>query len=111
MIFMIESQVRYVVEAAKAMRRSGLGAIEPTAEAQAEWTALMRERMKPTVWTTGGCASWYLDKFGNNTTLWPGQTFTFRNHLSKFDADKYDVQALAAPTSSTRSTTAEEALA
>ena len=79
MIFIIESQVRYIVDAARTMRREGLGAVEPTAAAQDEWTATIRERMKPTVWTTGGCASWYLDKFGNNTTLWPGQTFTFRS--------------------------------
>lgn len=94
MIFIIESQVRYVVESAKAMRREGLAAVEPTEEAQAAWTARIRERMKPTVWQTGGCASWYLDKFGHNTTLWPGQTFTFRQHLSRFDADKYDVTPL-----------------
>ncbi|GAB4012460.1 flavin-containing monooxygenase [Nocardioides ultimimeridianus] len=92
MIFIIESQVKYVVEAVKAMRRGGHAVIEPTAEAQAGWTARIRERMKPTVWQTGGCASWYLDKFGNNTTLWPGQTFTFRRHLSAFDADQYLVQ-------------------
>jgi cation diffusion facilitator CzcD-associated flavoprotein CzcO len=93
MIFIIESQVRYVVEAAKAMRRERLAAVEPTQAAQDAWTARIRRKMKPTVWQTGGCASWYLDKFGNNTTLWPGQTFTFRQHLSKFDLDKYDVVA------------------
>ena len=81
MIFIIESQVRYVVEAAKAMRREGLAVVEPTQAAQDAWTADIRRKMKPTVWQTGGCASWYLDKFGNNTTLWPGQTFTFRQHL------------------------------
>ena len=36
--------------------------------------------MKQTIWTTGGCASWYLDKHGNNTTLWPSFTFAFRQH-------------------------------
>ncbi|KAA1425903.1 flavin-containing monooxygenase [Nocardioides antri] len=105
MIFMIESQVRYIVDAARTLRREGLAAVEPTAEAQAEWTATIRERMKPTVWTTGGCASWYLDKFGNNTTLWPGQTFTFRRHLSRFDVDRYDTYPQAPIT------VAEEALA
>jgi len=34
--------------------------------------------MQRTIWTTGGCASWYLDAHGRNTTLWPGFTFTFR---------------------------------
>jgi cyclohexanone monooxygenase len=94
MIFIIESQVRYIVDAARTMREQRLAAVEPTAEAQQEWTESMRERMKPTVWMTGGCASWYLDKFGNNTTLWPGQTFRFRQLLSRFDVDKYDVAPL-----------------
>lgn len=102
MIFIIESQVRYVVEAAKAMRSEGLAVVEPTQAAQDAWTAEIRRRMKPTVWQTGGCASWYLDKFGNNTTLWPGQTFTFRQHLRSFDIDKYDVQP-ALPPKSTQS--------
>jgi hypothetical protein len=55
--------------------------------------------------TTGGCASWYLDKFGNNTTLWPGQTFAFRSHLSRFDVDNYDVTPMV------ELTVAEEAIA
>ncbi|GGO89965.1 Baeyer-Villiger monooxygenase [Nocardioides phosphati] len=96
MIFIIESQVRYVVEAARHLRRTGAVTVEPTLEAQDAWSDAIQERMKPTVWTTGGCASWYLDEFGHNTTLWPGQTFTFRHHLSRFDADKYVVDS--APT-------------
>jgi cation diffusion facilitator CzcD-associated flavoprotein CzcO len=94
MIFIIESQVRYVVDAVRTMRREGLATVEPTAEAQQEWTDRIHERMKPTVWTTGGCASWYLDDRGRNTTLWPGQTFTFRRLLSRFDADQYDVEPI-----------------
>lgn len=93
-IFIIESQVKYVVDAARTLRRRGLGAVEPTRAAQDAWVSDIRRKMKPTVWQTGGCASWYLDKFGNNTTLWPGQTFTFRGHLSQFDVDRYDVEAL-----------------
>ena len=33
-------------------------------------------RSRHTVWTTG-CKSWYLDKFGNNTFLWPGSTIEY----------------------------------
>jgi cyclohexanone monooxygenase len=46
--------------------------------------------MKRTVWSTGGCASWYLDEHGRNTTLWPRTTFTFRSLLKSFDMDAYD---------------------
>ena len=34
--------------------------------------------MGGTVWNTGGCASWYLDANGRNTTLWPDFTWRFR---------------------------------
>jgi cyclohexanone monooxygenase len=94
MIFIIESQVRYVVDAVRTLRERSLSSVEPTLVAQEEWSTAVFERMKPTVWTTGGCASWYLDQFGHNTTLWPGQTFTFRRHLSRFDPASYDLTPL-----------------
>ena len=106
MIFIIESQVRYVVDAARTLRRRGLAAVEPGLAAQDRWSDTMQERMGPTVWTTGGCASWYLDQFGHNTTLWPGHTFTFRRHLSSFDVEEYDVTPLThEPESAPRTTT------
>jgi cyclohexanone monooxygenase len=53
--------------------------------------------MKRTVWTRGGCQSWYLDEQGRNTTLWPKSTVTFRRQLARFDADAYDVRRTNAP--------------
>ncbi len=41
------------------------------------------------MWNAGGCASWYLDQHGRNTTLWPTFTFTFRRALSSFDLGRY----------------------
>ncbi len=101
-IFIIESQVRYIVDAARTLRREGLAAVEPTVEAQDAWNDEVQRKMQPTVWLTGGCASWYVDEFGNNTTLWPGQTFSFRNHLSRFDLDKYAVVPATAPAAPAR---------
>ena len=73
-------------------------AVEPTADAQQEWNADIQRRMKRTVWNTGGCSSWYLDRHGRNTVLWPRTTFNFRQALAEFDVAAYDVSA---PTSST----------
>jgi cyclohexanone monooxygenase len=58
--------------------------------------------MKRTVWSTGGCSSWYLDDHGRNTILWPRTTFAFRGLLSSFDAAAYDVQAPVIADSPTR---------
>ena len=55
--------------------------------------------MKRTVWTRGGCSSWYLDEHGRNTTLWPKSTITFRRQLAEFDPDAYDVRRPATATS------------
>jgi cation diffusion facilitator CzcD-associated flavoprotein CzcO len=90
MVFMIESQVTYILGALQAMGERGIAAVEPKARAQAAWTADIQRRMRRTVWNTGGCASWYLDDHGRNTTLWPRATFTFRELLRRFDLEKYD---------------------
>ena len=65
--------------------------VEPTPEAQQSWNDDLQRRMQRTVWSTGGCASWYLDSHGRNTTLWPRTTFKFRELLSRFDLDQYVV--------------------
>ena len=45
------------------------------------------------MWNAGGCASWYLDETGRNTTLWPGFTWPFRRLLRTFDVEHYELQA------------------
>jgi cation diffusion facilitator CzcD-associated flavoprotein CzcO len=89
MIFMIESQVAYVRDAIRTVRRRGLAAVEPRADATAAWNRSLQRRMRRTVWTTGGCQSWYLDEHGRNTTLWPRSTADFRRRLASFDMEAY----------------------
>ncbi len=91
MVFMIESQVRYVTGALQHLRRAGKVAVEPTAQAQKDYVTDLQERMQSTVWSVGGCASWYLDSHGRNVTLWPRATFTFRRLTHSFDPDAYQV--------------------
>ncbi len=89
MIFIIESQVAYLRDAVGRMRREGLASVEPTEPATERWNRSLQQRMSRTVWTTGGCQSWYLDSHGRNTTLWPRSTVDFRRRLASFDADAY----------------------
>jgi cation diffusion facilitator CzcD-associated flavoprotein CzcO len=91
MVFMIESQVRYVAAALRHVKRAGIAALEPRAEAQRAYVAELQQRMARTVWSRGGCASWYLDAHGRNVTLWPRATFTFRRLTHDFDPDAYEV--------------------
>ena len=91
MVFIIESQIAYIVDALARMRADGLASVQPSAQAQRRWNHTLQRRLARTVWNTGGCSSWYLDAHGRNTTLWPGTTFAFRARLARFDADAYEV--------------------
>ncbi|MGH3412764.1 MAG: flavin-containing monooxygenase [Marmoricola sp.] len=95
MVFIIESQIAYVVDALRTVRDRQLASVEPTREAQDAWSGDLHRRMDRTVWKSGGCASWYLDAHGRNTTLWPRQTFTFRRLLRRFDPQAYRLTAHA----------------
>ena len=66
--------------------------------AVSDWNEDLQQRMQRTVWNTGGCASWYLDAHGRNTTLWPRTTFKFRSLLSEFDTEQYVVTSRHAAT-------------
>jgi len=89
MVFMIESQIRYVMEALRTMRERGLCWVEVKRRVQAAYNKRMHERLSRTVWATGGCVSWYRTKTGKNTTLWPGFTFEFRWRTRRFDVESY----------------------
>jgi hypothetical protein len=88
-VIMIEAQVEHLLGVLRHMRAHGIAALEPRAEAQAEWRREMDARMRGTVWVAGGCASWYLDATGRNSTLWPDTTWRFRRRVARFTPDAY----------------------
>jgi cyclohexanone monooxygenase len=98
MVYMIESQVAYVDRALQTMDAEGLEVLETTPEAQDAYRELIAAKSRGTVWLAGGCASWYLDKHGHNTTLWPDFTFRFRKLTRRLDRENYVGLPAAAPT-------------
>ncbi|MFC9996771.1 flavin-containing monooxygenase [Nocardia sp. NPDC127526] len=91
MVYMIESQINYIADAVAQIDGLGLRTVEVRKDVQDEFNAGLQQKLVGSVWSTGGCASWYLDKHGNNTTLWPDFTFRFRSLLEKFDVSAYAV--------------------
>ncbi len=88
-VFMIESQLNYVLGALATMERTGSASIEAREDAQDAYNVEIQRELAGTVWNTGGCASWYLDPHGRNTTLWPTYTFRFRQLVRRFDPSQY----------------------
>ncbi|MEU6233983.1 NAD(P)/FAD-dependent oxidoreductase [Kitasatospora sp. NPDC047058] len=91
MILMIESQLNYLIDGLTTLGSVGATAMQPTERAQRRWNLELQHRMDRTVWTTGGCRSWYLDPSGKNTVLWPGSTTSFRRATRKVDLGEYEL--------------------
>lgn len=90
-VFMIEAQIRYVVDALVHARRHGIDRIEVRPAAQAAYDRAVQRKMRRTVWVTGGCKSWYLDAEGRNIALWPDFTWIYAWQTRRFDPASYDL--------------------
>ncbi|MFI9616682.1 flavin-containing monooxygenase [Streptomyces sp. NPDC052023] len=92
MILMIESQLNYMADFVRQLEvLGGRVALDARPAAVSAWNHRVQERMKRTVWNTGGCNSWYLDAGGRNTTIWPGTTGEFRRATRRVDLGEYEV--------------------
>jgi cation diffusion facilitator CzcD-associated flavoprotein CzcO len=92
MILMIESQLNYMADWLRQLDvLGGRAALDARPAAVSAWNDWVQERMKRTVWNTGGCTSWYLDANGRNTTIWPGTTAEFRRATRRVDLAEYEL--------------------
>ncbi|TDV37934.1 cation diffusion facilitator CzcD-associated flavoprotein CzcO [Paraburkholderia caballeronis] len=82
MIYMIESQIRYVADCIRALRRNGARSMAVRADVQHAFNERLQRDMKRSVWQSG-CRSWYQTKDGRNTAIWPGFTFEFRRRTRR----------------------------
>ena len=89
MVFMVESQLNYLMGCLDEVRRRGASAVEVRREAQRRFNGDVDRRMRGTVWAVGGCRSWYVDATGRNTSLWPGWSVGFRWRTRRFEPHKY----------------------
>ena len=78
-VFMIEAQVRYVMQCLRWLDQGRLAAVDVRAEVQRAWNKRLQQRFKRTVWQSQPgspwqlpCMSWYVNEKGRNTALWPG---------------------------------------
>ena len=98
-ITMIESQIEHIVGALRHLDEKRLATVEPQKDAQEAFVAYVDRKIEGTVWTSGGCKSWYLDARGKNSTLWPGFTFTFKRRVERFDPSEYVLMPRSSRTS------------
>lgn len=77
MIFMMEAQVRYVMQCLRMLDSSDARRISVRPSAQHRFNRWVQRKSEGAVWVAGGCMSWYLDKNGKNRAAWPASTINY----------------------------------
>jgi cation diffusion facilitator CzcD-associated flavoprotein CzcO len=96
-VYMLESQIHYVLQALSLLRDDGVAALDVRAAVQRAYNEDIARRLSTTVWDIGGCASWYLDANGRNSTMWPDYTFRYRQIVERLDPADYEIQRSPRP--------------
>ena len=85
----IEAQLGYIVDALKQAIQSGIHTIEPNPEITAQFNEKVQAALQTTVWNKGGCQSYFIDRNGRNSTVWPWTTFKLRERMKRFNLNEY----------------------
>ena len=92
-IFTLESQIRYVMEALRTMAERRARRLEVRSDALERYVSEMDRRSDGSVWTDGGCKAYYTDDAGRNYAIYPGFAAEFRRRTRRFRESDYEVRA------------------
>ncbi len=95
-VYMIESQVAYVMRCIRLLRDRRLHYIDVRADRQRAYNDRLQQRFQHTIWSDG-CASWYKLPTGKITHLWPGFTFDYRHSTGTLDLADYHLIPQSSP--------------
>ena len=92
-IFTLESQTTYVIDALRQMAVDGWKRAEVKPDAFEAFVDEVDDRSAGSVWTDGGCKAYYTDDNGRNFAIYPGFAADFRRRTRRFDPDQYQLTA------------------
>lgn len=87
-LYMLESQFRYVLQAVQRLRAQPGAAVDVKPEVQARFNQKLQAELGATVWSDG-CRSWYMNDKGRIVNNWSGFTFEYRRLTRTFDMGDY----------------------
>jgi hypothetical protein len=90
-VYMIESQIRYVMACLTRLYRGEIRSLEIKKEIQDRFNIKLQKRLQKATWSKG-CTSWYLTAAGKNTANWPGYSLEFRLRTYAPNWNDYAVQ-------------------
>lgn len=84
-----ECQYNYIIDAIRRLRAGDYRYLDLRTEALESWREEMSERSAKTVWTQGGCTSWYITDSGVNTNNWPGPWLEYKRRTKRLLLEDY----------------------
>jgi cation diffusion facilitator CzcD-associated flavoprotein CzcO len=87
-VFMLESQVRYIMSAIGELRRKDKRWLDVRADVQHRFNARLQDQAERTIWNQG-CNSWYKTESGRNTNNWTGYTLSYRQATRRLRPGDY----------------------
>ncbi|WP_158854579.1 flavin-containing monooxygenase [Saccharothrix deserti] len=76
-LFVIEAQAHYIAQCVRMMRAAGARSLEIRADVEREFNKRIHAKLARSVWNSGGCDSWFLDRSGQNRQAWPGSSVSY----------------------------------
>lgn len=87
----IEAQLKYILSALKQARTHKLKTLTVKSDIAQTYNQALQSALQASVWNSGGCTSYFIDKNGRNSTNWPWTTFYMRRRLRRFKVSDYHV--------------------
>ena len=89
-IFMIECQVNYIVDAVNTLKKQGAKSLDLKAHKMGEFADYLKARLATSVWEKD-CDSWYKNDAGKVTNNWPDFTYIYEEATKKVNLDDYNL--------------------
>lgn len=100
MIWQMEAQSTYVVDALRTLDAEGKDSFEVREDALNAYMKEIFSDFEGSVWHLGGCQSWYQDASGAPSVLWPRSMFAYSTMLRRFDVESYELRTASVSSSS-----------
>jgi 4-hydroxyacetophenone monooxygenase len=97
LIFVVEMQVRYIMDMLAKMSKLGLGAVEVREEVHAQYNANVEAEHENMVWTHPGMSTYYRNNRGRIVINSPYRNVDFFDMTREVDLDEYVVEPLRQP--------------
>ena len=90
-VYMLESQARYIADAAGLLSRPEVRQISVRRPVQDAFNIDIQGRLEKTVLVANSCHSYYQDPSGKVTTQWPGFMYEYRRQMRRLKRADFEI--------------------